>query len=259
MKKKEMMIHRIRKSKWARPSYNEDCGPYGAWNDRVDKLIEHCLTHTKDLHSQKIFRLLCIAYPEVNSKYEKSVMEREKKRQLKISSDLNGGSNLDVWGYIKALKDFGFFLPNIISNLDYATHHKMNEIFGTDPMNIELYMHPTYMNKYTLMNPGFIRNGIKSSDYVTCDVRFYKSGSKQDRVTFHLLKEDGKIKPTIKDILSYYQFYRRGTTKVKIDVIKLIEISGEISFKDEHEFDTQHNDNKRYPWKDRCSISFILK
>ena len=248
----------FRKSKWQRPSYTKECGPYGAWNDRVDKLIQHCLTHSNDLHSQKIFRLLYIAYIEVEEKYKKAVKDRELQRQRQIAKSLSGAPYKE-WGFVGAFKDLGIELPEIIGHSRYVTHCQVNKVLDTKPKDEEHYKEVMGRRQpwWAEFDPGFIRHSLSSTDYIRCNVSFYAKEKICNRDVFYLLKSDtpDMLKPSLTDLVNHCKEYSYPSYTDERYKGKSVSVSGYWYLSDEEEWNVARSESP-YPWTDRIQVNF---
>lgn len=260
----------IKLTKWRMPDLKSHPGEFGAWNDRVNKLIVHCLNHDNDIESQKLFRFLHGAYPYVATMYEKAVIEKEEQRQLSITHSKKWSTN--TYNFVLDSKSLtrNNSLPEIMADNRYYYYLYSREILG-DQSDESEHMRSKSGRK---INPTHITDGGYTfpkldGKYIRCRVDINGPQKERDVFNCFLLKgDDGLPVATIKDVIEFYNDKVSPSYHAKINnlgSVKNVHMNGSRWFKDigDYKFtDITTVTSQGYRWssvfKDRININFIM-
>ena len=224
----------IRLSKWKQPDLRSNPGAYGDWNDRVDHLVKHCLYHSKDKHSQRLFRLLYAAYPIVASKYDEGVLAKERKRQSNISKNLSGEKF--NYQFVSDSANLGMELPKITTPDMYCYHKHANDLLGTKCIQDAPFFRHAYPNSI-LSNHSV---APLAQFYKNCNVAIVVGDRREFGFLCCLLKdEDGLPVVEVEDVVKFYLDFvvpSRGTV-YDLSTTKRIGVNGDKWFKDIQNYD----------------------
>lgn len=260
----------IKLTKWRMPDLMTQPGEFGSWNDRVNKLIVHCLNHDNDIESQKLFRFLYGAYPYVATMYDKAVIKKEEQRQRSITNSKKWSTN--NYNFVLDSKSLtrNNSLPEIMANNRLYFYTYSREVLGDQADESEYMCNRSNrkVDSVHITDGGYTFPKLDGK-YIRCRVDINGPQKQRDMFTCFLLKgDDGLPVATIKDVIEFYNdkvssFYH---TKINnLQSVKNIHMNGNHWFKDigNYKFTdttTVVSQGCRWtsPFKDRININFIM-